>query len=43
MGVADLCRSRRKLWILVDGGGEPADGYLGRTKGVTAREEETKS
>lgn len=35
MGVAALRRSRGKLWILVDGGGKSANGYPGRTKGVT--------
>lgn len=43
MGVADLCRSWRKLWILDDRGREPANGYLGGAKGGTAGEEETKS
>jgi len=43
VGVAALRRSRGKLWILDDGGGKPANGYLGRTKRVTTGEEKTKS
>lgn len=39
MGVAALRGSRGKLWILDDRGRKPANGYTGRTKRVTIREE----